>query len=147
MTNIILIGMRGSGKSVLGRKIAKTMKREHVDTDREIEKQERSSIAAIVKNKGWNYFRKTEKYVIRRISKFDNKVISTGGGVILDKENLHKLKKNGVFVYLEGSAEVLAARIEGDSERPDLGKEVAELLEDRRPKYEAAADIDRKSVV
>jgi shikimate kinase len=77
MTNIVLIGLRGSGKTEIARRLARTMKRKFIDTDREIERQAHCSIAKLIDRKGWNFFRKIEKYVVRRVCKEPNTVISS----------------------------------------------------------------------
>jgi len=80
--NLVLTGMRGSGKTYLGKKIAKILGRKFVDLDSEIEKAEGMSVAEIVKRKGWDYFRKAESKICSRFANTKNLVIATGGGVI-----------------------------------------------------------------
>lgn len=150
MTNLVLTGMRGTGKSKLGQKIAKTLKRKFIDIDREIERQERMPIRKIVDKKGWNYFRKIEKYVTRRVAKQSDIVISTGGGTIIDPENAKKLKKHGLIVLLTAPTEILATRIkqkESEAEkRPALTKigntikELDAVWEKRKETYQENAD-------
>ena len=124
MTNLILTGMRGSGKTHIARKIATTLKRRHIDIDKEIQRQERMSISHIVNKKGWPHFRKIEKYVTRRVSNLKDVVISAGGGTIIDNENTRKLKKHGIIVFLDAPVKILAARIlayeEETEKRPSL---------------------------
>ncbi len=146
--NIYLTGMRGSGKSAIGKELAKTLKFDFVDSDKEIERQEKSKIAKIVKEKSWFYFRKKEKYVIRKLARLTNTVIATGGGVILDKENVSTLKKSGKIVVLTAPIEILEARIKNDTNRPPLTnqktlkKELEELWAKRKEKYENSADFE-----
>ena len=146
--NIYLTGMRGSGKSSIGRELAKILNFEFIDSDEEIEKQEKSKIEQIVKNKSWFHFRKIEKYVIRRLARKQNTVIAMGGGVILDKENVSGLQKNGKIILLKAPVETLEKRIANDSNRPPLTKqknlkdELAELWTKRKEKYTKAADFE-----
>jgi 3-phosphoshikimate 1-carboxyvinyltransferase len=148
LPNITLTGMRGSGKSSVGRNIARKLHRKFIDTDDEIEKQEKMKISKIVKKHNWFYFRKKEKYVVRRISKMDNVVISTGGGVILDKENVSALKKKNEIVFLKCDLDVLQKRLEkSKTKRPsltsqsDLKEEINEIWNKRKESYEKSADI------
>ncbi|MFC1599729.1 shikimate kinase [Patescibacteria group bacterium] len=145
--NIILTGMRGSGKSTIGKLIAKKLRYRFVDTDDKIEKQEKMSISDMVKKKSWFYFRKKEKYVVRSISNKKDVVIATGGGVILDKENVKSLKKLGKIVFLKYDLDVLEERLKKSHERPALTKhkslkdELKEVWSKRKDKYLDTADM------
>lgn len=147
MTNIILIGLRGSGKSELARRLAKTMKRMYLDTDREIEKQAHCTTGKLIDRKGWNFFRKIEKYVVRRVSKSYNSVIATGGGAVMDKENAKHLKKSGFIVYLQLPTDRLASRLQDDTTRPNLTQaktlidEIEQVREKREATYLELADL------
>lgn len=148
LPNIVLTGMRGSGKTAIGKQIAKKLNASFIDTDKEIERNERMSIPQIIKRKNWFYFRKKEKYVIRRISKMKNVVIATGGGVIIDKENEKALKKHGKTIFLLHPLEVLEKRLKNSkTERPgltkneDLKKEIEEIWEKRKERYLNSADL------
>jgi len=145
--NIYLTGMRGSGKSSIGKIIANKIHYQFIDTDKKIEKQEKASIAEIIKRKNWFYFRKKEKYIIRNSVKQDNTVISTGGGAILDKENLKTLKKNGEIVLLKCNLDQIEARISNSTNRPkltnqkSLKEEIGKLWKQRKDKYLSSANI------
>jgi shikimate kinase len=147
MTNIVLIGLRGSGKTEIGRRLAKTMKRMYVDTDREIEKQAQCSTSRLIERKGWNFFRKIEKYVVRRVCKMYNAVIATGGGAVIDKENAKHLKKHGFFVYIKVPTEQLVKRLQDDTSRPNLTnaetleQEIEQVRAKREPIYLELADL------
>lgn len=144
--NIVLTGMRGSGKSTIGKLISKKLRYKFVDTDDAIEKQTKMKISEIVKKKSWFYFRKKEKYVVRMAAKKKNAVISTGGGVILDKENVKALKKSGKIVFLQYNLDVLEERLKKSHERPALTKhktlkdELEEVWAKRKDKYLSTAD-------
>jgi len=144
--NIYLTGMRGAGKSSIGKIIAKKIHYKFIDTDKEIEKQEKLPITEIIRRKNWFYFRKKEKYVIRHFAKQPETVISTGGGVILDNENVKTLKKHGEIVFLECDLIKLEARISKSTNRPpltnkkSLKEELTKLWEQRKDKYLSSTD-------
>jgi shikimate kinase len=147
MTNIILVGLRGSGKSQTGKKLAKTMKRMFADTDREIEKQVHCTTSALIERKGWNFFRKKEKYVCRRVSKFYHAIIATGGGAVMDKENAKHFKKHGFIVYIKVPTQQLVERLTDDTTRPALTAEktlfdeIEAVREKREATYLELADL------
>jgi len=146
--NIVLTGMRGSGKTRLGKTIAKKLYKTFIDTDLEIEAQEKMTIPQIVKKHNWFYFRKKEKYVVRSVSKMENVVIGTGGGVIIDKENEKTLRKNATVVFLKCDISVLEGRLKlHDQGRPaltnkkTLREELEEVWDKRKDRYTESADI------
>ncbi len=97
--NIVLIGMPGSGKSSIGKLIAKDLSMKFVDIDKYIEEKEEKTIDEIFKS-GENHFRKVESNYISSLNPLFNAVISTGGGVILREENMENLKKNSIIVFI-----------------------------------------------
>lgn len=144
--NIVLSGMRGSGKSALGFCIAKVMKRDFVDIDRLIEKNYGRKIKDIVQQKGWKYFRKLENETVRKIHNKNNLVIATGGGTLMDPNNAKLLRKNGKIIYLDCPISVLKTRINSGNKRPSLtGKdfisELREVYEKRKNQYLNTADF------
>ncbi len=145
--NIVLIGMRGSGKSHIGKELATRLKMQFFDTDRVLENQIGQSIPELVAAKGWDYFRAVEAGVCAELSKKRHAVIATGGGIVLQKENIDALKQNGVVVFLKVPLADLAVRLQKSShKRPSLtGKnpvqELTEIWEQRKDLYENAADI------
>ncbi|MBD3156546.1 3-phosphoshikimate 1-carboxyvinyltransferase [Candidatus Peregrinibacteria bacterium] len=145
--NIYLIGMRGSGKSSIGKKLAQKLKYRFADTDHEIEKQEKLSIPDIIKRNNWFYFRKKEKYIIRKYTKKKHVVLATGGGVILDKDNRKKLHNNGKIVFLSCEINTLEKRIKKSHYRPPLTKkqslheELHHVWKKRKDLYESSADL------
>jgi len=144
--NIVLCGLRGSGKSTIGKLLAKRFGFDFVDTDNLIEQKNRSRIQDIVKEKGWNYFREQEEIVAKELSQVVNTVISTGGGMFTNPENIEQLKKNGYIALLSGPSELLASRIEKDPSRPPLTDqpnmidEMKQLWQERKHNYFKAAD-------
>lgn len=145
--NIILIGMRGGGKSTVARLLSQKLGRKFADLDEMIEKREGIAIPEIVEKYGWSYFRDRESEIVKKAAKQKNMIISTGGGVINRPENIAALKQRGVLVFLSAPADVLARRIEGDQGRPRLTEaastlhEVEAVLAERKKLYEAVADI------
>ncbi len=151
-SNIILIGLRGSGKTKIGEALAKKLKFNFIDTDREIEKEEKMTTKKIIEKKGWNHFRKLEKNKIKelrtRIANHNKKtVISTGGGAVLNKENRDNLKKLGRIIYLHRKPEDCTKYLKTSSLRPRLTKEktleeeMKKLYKERHPIYLEIADF------
>jgi shikimate kinase len=144
--NIVLIGYRGTGKSTVGRLLAARLGRALVSTDAEIVKRANRTIPEIVAQEGWEYFRNLESEICRELADRDKLVIDTGGGAILRTQNVEALKKNGTLFWLTASVETIVKRIGGDNQRPSLTgaksfvEEVQDVLQERTPKYQAAAD-------
>ena len=148
--NIVLIGYRCSGKSSSGRIIAKKTGRTFIDTDGFIEEKAGSSIEEIVKVRGWEYFRGLEKEVIKEVSDMDNLVIATGGGVVIDEDNVTILKKKGFTVWLKADVDTIKERMEREelsgNIRPSLTgvdtlDETETVLASRNPLYKKTADL------
>jgi shikimate kinase len=146
--NIVLIGYRGTGKSVVGELLAARLRMQCIGMDAEIVKRAGMSIPEIVEKHGWQKFRDIESEEARELSGFDNIVIDTGGGVIERPENIEALKTNSRIFWLKASVDRIVSRIQGGTERPALtaGKtfteEVTEVLERRIPKYKNAAQYE-----
>ena len=147
--NIILIGYRCSGKTVVGKIVSNKLGRDFFDTDALIEEKAGCSIDRLVCEKGWAHFREMEKRGIEALSMADNLVIATGGGVVANAENLKKLKENGWMVWLYGTPEVLKARMDKDQKagklRPcisgtDPSDEIVQILKERTELYHRAGD-------
>ena len=144
--NIVLIGYRGTGKSTVGKLVGQRLSYEVVSTDVEIVKREGAPIPEIVQRYGWEPFRDRESEVCRDLGAKDRLVIDTGGGAILREENVRALKANGLLVWLTAEVKTIARRIGGDDQRPSLTgiksfvDEIEEVLQQRLPKYQAAAD-------
>jgi shikimate kinase len=117
-----------------------------VSTDAEIVKRAQRTIPEIVAQEGWEYFRDLESDICKELGGCDQLVIDTGGGAILREQNVVELKKNGIVVWLEASVGTITKRIGEDNQRPSLTgtksfiDEVREVLRERAPKYQAAAD-------
>ncbi len=145
--NIVLIGLRGSGKSTVGKLLSQKLQREHVDLDDMLVKEADMSIPALVTKHGWDYFRDWESNIVSLACMQRNRIISTGGGVILRSQNVACLRSNGTLVYFSASPETLALRIGRDPNRPALTEkktlvdEMRELHLVRNPLYKAACDF------
>ncbi|MBI2430553.1 MAG: shikimate dehydrogenase, partial [Candidatus Levybacteria bacterium] len=144
--NIVLIGMRGSGKTTVAKMLSKKLKKEIIETDDLIAQKAGMAIADVVKNHGWEYFRDLESEVIADVSKKDNIIISCGGGVVTRAENIKALKRNGKLFWLQAGVNTLVNRIGDDSNRPSLTgkksgrKDLQEVLKQRYELYKNAAD-------
>ncbi len=144
--NIVLIGYRGTGKSTVGRLLATRLGYQLVSTDAEIVKRAQRTIPEIVAQQGWDCFRDLESEICKELSSRDHLVIDTGGGAILRTQNLEALKKNGTVLWLTASVETIVKRIGSDNQRPSLTgtksfvDEIQDVLQERAPKYQAAAD-------
>ena len=145
--NIVLIGYRGTGKSTVGRLLAEHLGRTLVSTDAEVVKRAGCSIPEIVQRHGWEYFRDLESAVCEEVAEQSDVIIDTGGGVILRSRNVEALKKSGRLYWLTAEVETISRRIGGDTQRPSLTgtrsfvDEISQVLEERLPKYRAAADV------
>ena len=153
--NIILIGPMGSGKTSTGRMLAKEMGYAFADTDEEVTKRTGVSIAYIFDVEGEEGFRKRECLALKECLNDNNKIISTGGGIVLSKENRDLLQDRGTVVYLQTSIRFQVKRTASTNNRPLLqNKDPEETLEKlmltRTPLYEEIADIiimtDNKSL-
>jgi shikimate dehydrogenase len=134
--NIILIGMPGCGKSTIGKKLAAQQGKKFVDTDALVEEKAGKSIPDIFKEDGEAAFRKLEAEVVALVGKEGGQVIATGGGSVLNLENVRNLKQNGTVVFIKRDINKLAT--EG---RPlSQGVDLETMYEKRLPFYMAAAD-------
>ncbi len=115
MKNIVLIGMSGVGKSVKGRFLAKNMGWRFLDTDRMISDELGMTIEEIFEKHGEPFFREKEKDVLRTAMEGENTVVSAGGGIILDPDNVKLIKEKGVVFFLHGSIDSIASNIESSN--------------------------------
>ena len=153
--NIILIGPMGSGKTSTGRMLAKEMGYAFADTDEEVTKRTGVSVAHIFDVEGEEGFRKRECLALKECLNDNNTILSTGGGIVLSKENRDLLQDRGTVVYLQTSIRFQVKRTASTNNRPLLqNKDPEETLEKlmltRAPLYEEIADItimtDNKSL-
>lgn len=145
--NIALIGYRGTGKSHVGRLLAKQLNMSYVSLDKEIAERAGMSIPQIVEKFGWPDFRDREAFEVCQVAGLDDLIVDCGGGVIERPENIELLRAGCRIVWLQASVPVIIARIGGDDGRPALtaGKtfteEIAEVLARRTPQYASAAEF------
>ncbi len=146
-TNVALIGFMGTGKTTVGKVLAEKLEGKFVELDSLIEQKAGKSIPEIFQQDGEAAFRELEIEVTKEISTGGNLVIACGGGIVLNKINIDRLKSNSVIVYLTASPNIILKRTMSDGEgRPllnvsDRASEIRELLRFRKPFYERAADI------
>ncbi len=144
----------GSGKSTIAKEISKKLNADYYDTDQMIENREGKTISEIFELYGENYFRKLEEDLVKEVSKCENSIISTGGGIVLNPDNISLLKKNGLIIYLKNTVDDLVSRLKEESNnRPliiknDLHTKIDEILKQRENLYKNNADfiIENKRV-
>ncbi len=152
MENIILFGFMGTGKTAVGKLLAEKLNMEYVDMDDIIEEKEKISITKIFATKGEPYFRKVESEVAKEIAEKQGLVVATGGGVVLNPENIRMLEKTGVGICLSASAETIYNRVKDETHRPllkvkDPLKKIVDLLNFRAPYYaKVSHQIDTTSM-
>lgn len=139
--NIVLIGFMGTGKTSVGKVLAQRLKWQFYDTDDVIEKQVGIKISDIFARHGEVYFRDLETKTINLLSLLDKAVIACGGGVVLKKENMEALERNGIIVCLEASPQKIFERTKSNSDRPLLNVKnpldrICEILQQRKKLYE-----------
>ncbi len=145
---LFLIGLRGSGKSTVGRLVGERLKIPFVDADAELEAQAGRTIREIIADDGETAFRGLEEQILAKLIERGPAVIATGGGVVLRESNRRRIRQSGKAVWLTADVETLSDRLAGDptssARRPNLtvgGRaEIAELLQTREPMYRACAD-------
>jgi shikimate kinase len=146
--NIVLLGYRGTGKSVVANILAKKLRRNVFSIDRMIVEETGLKIPAIVEKFGWSHFREIEAdMVVTAVAKAKNAIIDCGGGVVLNDENIRILKQDGKTVLLQANLNTIISRIKNDANRPSLEnglsfeEEQKRVLSEREAKYTAAADF------
>jgi len=105
MKNIVLIGLMASGKTTIAKELSKNLKKDFLDIDFLIEAREGKPISEIFSENGESYFRNLEKTIVAEVSLLNDSILSTGGGVILNEDNMANLKKNGIIVFIHRGIE------------------------------------------
>jgi shikimate kinase/shikimate kinase/3-dehydroquinate synthase len=116
--NLVFLGMMGSGKSSIGSLVAKKLKVEFIDVDKEIEKELGVSISKMFETKGEDYFRKYEEKITLRVLKTNSIVVSLGGGAFVNKVIRKEILKNHISFWLNWNDEILLERIKNSKKRP-----------------------------
>ncbi|MCR4742916.1 MAG: AAA family ATPase [Treponema sp.] len=140
--NIVLVGMPACGKTTVGKAIAKLLNRQLIDSDAEIVKVEGREISEIFAKEGEEYFRKVESQVIAQLSEKTSSVISTGGGAVLNPQNVKNLKKNGKIYFINRPLEELLPT--EDRPTANSSEKIRGLYNYRLPIYKACADAEVK---
>jgi len=146
-TSIALVGFMGTGKTVVGKALAEKLGKEFIELDALIEQKAGKTIPEIFQQDGEVAFRELEIEIARQVSGKENTVIACGGGIVLNRINIDRLRKECIIVHLTASPGVILKRTAGDGdERPllnvaDRALTIRELLRFRKPFYEQAADI------
>lgn len=138
--NLVLVGFMGTGKTTLGKRIARELDLKFVDTDQEVERICNLTVSDIFKKYGETRFRSEEAAAIKRIAKQDGLVVATGGGAVLDDSNLQALRANGMLVCLYADIEVIYERTSRRNTRPlltgeDMRARIRDLLTQREAAY------------
>lgn len=148
--NLVLIGYRATGKTSVGARLAEALHRPFVDLDQVLVREAGRSVADIVAQGGWAEFRRLEKELVARYRDARGLVLATGGGVVLDPNNVAALRENGILIWLVADPAAIQARLAQDQPRDanrpsltgeDTVREVLEVLEARAPLYQAAAQM------
>ncbi|NLY43484.1 MAG: shikimate kinase [Clostridiaceae bacterium] len=141
MKNIVLTGFMGTGKSTVGKKVAGKLGMKFIDMDQYIEGKLGMSISDIFFHKGEAYFRETEKEAAEELSRLTGTVIATGGGIVLNPENVKKFRENGIIFCLKADIDTILRNISKSHEKRPLLKQgnirntIEKLLEYREPYY------------
>lgn len=133
----------GTGKTAVGRELAETLRLPLIDIDDLIVEKEKRSINDIFSQSGEPYFRKVERDTLAEVSQKTNQVVSCGGGIVLDPENIAVMKQGGKLICLSARPEVIFERTKKYAHRPLLNApnpkaKISELLSARKPYYEQA---------
>lgn len=148
--NLILVGMMGSGKTTMGRALAKHLDKDFVDSDEEVQRRTGVTIPHIFDVEGEAGFRQRETAALRDLVQRGNMVLATGGGAMLVEQNRALLQQNGIVIYLKASVHDLWQRTRHDRNRPllqavDPRAKLTELHQQRDPLYMQGADIVMQS--
>ena len=141
--NIVLIGMPGSGKSAIGKRVARALNREFYDMDNVIERESGMEIKEIFHVYGEARFREMETMTAKKLGIYKDAVISTGGGAVKNEKNIQYLKANGVIVFIDRPPEIIAGEV-STKHRPLLKNgrnEIFRLYDERIGLYNKFCDI------
>jgi len=154
VNNIALIGFMGTGKTAVGLSLAESLGWDFVDTDKMIEEKTGIAITEIFHKYGEQYFRREESEIVQTVSWLKQSVIATGGGVVLNEDNISCIKKWALIICLRANPEDILDRVRCDDSRPLLAvddplKIINNLLKKREPYYQCAdiyIDTSEKNV-
>jgi shikimate kinase len=141
MKNIVLVGFMGTGKTTVGLHLEKRTGFPLVDMDQLIEQEAGTSIRQIFAEQGEAHFRSLERSMAQKLAVRTNHIISTGGGIVLNPDNLTDFASNGLVVCLTASPDTILNRVRNDQTRPllagDKEQQIRDLLQQRQPLYDA----------
>ncbi len=143
--NIFLIGMMGSGKTSIGKTLSSKLDYDFVDTDQLIEKKHNLSVKEIINQFGWVHFRAIESIVLQHLTFNQSTIIATGGGIILNEDNVKFMRKNGIIIYIKVSIEELMNRLNQQeiNKRPLLNEcSLKDIFDTRKTLYDKVCDIE-----
>ncbi|MGI6144598.1 MAG: shikimate kinase [Clostridia bacterium] len=157
-TNIILIGFMGTGKTAVGKRLAAILGKSFYDTDQEVEAVTGMTISQLFNKYGEVRFRSEENLAIQRLMKKDNCIIATGGGIILNQQNIDFLAEKGVVICLTARPEIIYERVKRRNNRPLLKKgnlyeTIIKLMKEREELYKQAdlyidtSDLDFREII
>lgn len=140
MRNIVLFGFMGTGKTSVGKKLAAEMNMRFLDMDHVIEEREGRAINDIFATDGEAYFRQLERSLVKELADREGMVIGTGGGVVLNEENISDFAGTGLCVCLNADPQEILKRLENDGSRPLLAEgdklqKIRDILESRKALY------------
>lgn len=141
--NLVLIGFMGTGKSSVGKVLGRKLSRPVIDVDQMIEAAEKRKIESIFETEGEQGFRRIEKKAVAEAAAMDGVIITTGGGAVLDPDNMKALRTNGWILSLTATPETIYRRVKDSKHRPllrheDVLGEITRLLETRKSLYDDA---------
>lgn len=142
MKNIVLVGFMGTGKSSAGRIVAERLGMKFIDMDDEIVRREGCSIPDIFRDRGEPAFRALERALVQELAGQEGYVVSTGGGIVLNPDNIRDFSATGLVICLTAQPETVLKRVEHDTNRPLLAggdklQKITELQAKRQPLYDA----------
>jgi shikimate kinase len=142
--NIVLVGFMGTGKTAVGTMLAESLNMRFIDMDKVIVEREGRSIPEIFARDGEEHFRTLEKGLTRELASGSDMVIATGGGIVLDQQNIRDFAGNALVVCLHARPETILHRVQSDSNRPlldgDKSRKIHKILGERRHLYDAIDD-------
>lgn len=142
-SNIVLVGFMGTGKTAVGKRLATLLNKNFYDSDQEVEDVTGMSIPQLFARYGEIRFRSEENLAIQRLAQHDNCVIATGGGVVLNSDNLRLLSEKGIVICLSAKPEIIYQRVRRRNNRPllkkgDLFQNILDLMKEREELYKSA---------
>ncbi|WJY16544.1 shikimate kinase AroL [Pectobacteriaceae bacterium CE90] len=146
INTIILVGPRASGKTTVGKMLARCLKLSFVDTDEMVQRKTHKTIAQIVDEQGWDAFRMIESQILKEVA-ISGYIVATGGGMVISEMNRNYIKNKGIVFYLSTSVEMVIRRLESNpavNQRPSLTglsiiDEISDVIRIRDPLYHDAA--------